>query len=230
MSKDFNSILAKVEAAKSFKPGAKVTHKSDIGTDREGTVYEITVEHGYNKIWLDPHRVCTYEELVLVSPPLSKYQKLANTFDKLEVPIDTKITMTYKDDADVLHYTGEAEATAIEYTTTVDALVAAARSGITFHENLIEDMRDQEHLEDYERGSYDFETYCGDMIAANFYDYYDYIECNTEQYDHKRGNTTVTANLTTTVQDLLASENAVNQLAGWRAEFSTSNGDMSISL
>ena len=64
----------------------------------------------------------------------------------------------------------------------------------------------------------------------NFHDYYDYIECSTEQYDHKRGNTTVTATLTSTVEWLLASEDGVNNLFGWKAEFTTEHGNMTIEL
>ena len=91
-------------------------------------------------------------------------------------------------------------------------------------------MRDQEHLEEYERGDCDFENYCTEMIKENFYDYYDYIECSTEQYDHKRGNTTITATLSTTAGNLISSEDAVSGLSGWKAEFSTSNGNMTIEL
>ena len=68
------------------------------------------------------------------------------------------------------------------------------------------------------------------MIKENFYDYYDYIDCSTEQYDHKRGNTTVTATLTSTVGWLLADENSVNSLTGWKAEFTTDNGNMTIEI
>ena len=46
MSRDYKAVFAKIEAAKPFKEGAKVTHKGDIGTEAEGTVYEITVEQG----------------------------------------------------------------------------------------------------------------------------------------------------------------------------------------
>jgi len=235
MSRDYKAVFAKIEAAKPFKEGAKVTHNGDIGTEAEGTVYEITLEQGVGaRIWLDPYRSgtpCSFEELSLVAAAVSKYQKLVDTFDKLEVEEGTEISLTYEDDADVIHYTGEAEERAINETSTVEALVDAARSGIKFQDDLISDMRDQDHLEDYDRDSLDFENYCREVIAENYYDYYDYIECSTEQYDHKRGNTTVTATLTTTIDDLLAEENAVNGcLTGWKAEFSTSNGMISIEL
>ncbi len=234
MSRDYKAVFAKIEAAKPFKEGAKVTHKGDIGTEAEGTVYEITVEQGVgSRIWLSPYRSgtpCSFEELELVSEAVSRYQKLSDIFDKLGVNPETTVSLTYTDDADVFHFRGDAEETAVAETGTIEALVDAARSGIKFQEDLIEDMRDQDHLEDYERGDFDFESYCTEKIVENFYDYYDYIECSTEQYDHKRGNTTVTATLTSTVGWLLSEENGVNNLSGWKAEFSTDNGNMTIEI
>lgn len=232
MSKDYKAIFAKIKAAEPFKPGAMVTHKDDVGTDDEGKVYEITVEQGVgSKIWLEPYRVCSFEDLVLVSAAVSKYEKLSDTFNKLEVNGETEVSLAYEDSADVLHYQGDADETAIgECIHVVENLVSTARSGIRFQENLIDDMRDQDHLEDYERGDYDFDNYCAGMISENFYDYHDYISCSTEQYDHKRGCTTVTASLTTTVADLLESEYAVNGLDGWRMSFSSPNGNMTIDI
>ena len=234
MSTDWETRMAKIRAAEPFKVGAKVTHNGDVGTEAEGTVYEISVEQGVGaRIWLDPYRSgtpCNFEELTLVSEAVSKHQKLVDTFEKLGVNSETTVSLTYEDDADVFHFRGDAEETAVNETGTIEALVDAARSGIKFQEDLIEDMRDQDHLEDYERDSYDFENYCTQMIKENFYDYYDYIDCSTEQYDHKRGNTTVTATLTSTVGSLMDNENGVNSLTGWKAEFATSNGNMTIEI
>jgi len=230
VTRDYAAVFAHIKAAEPFKVGAKVNHKDDKGTDREGQVYEITVEHGYSKMWLDPYRVCSYEDLILVEAAVSKHQKLTDTFAKLDVEKNATISLMYEDDADVLHYTGDADESAVLETNTVNALVEVSRSGIRFEENLVNDMRDQDHLEEYERGDFDFENYCVEMIKENFYDYHDYIECSTEKYDHKRGNTTVTATLSTTVGELLESESAVDTLGGWKVKFSTDSGNMTIDL
>ena len=230
MARDYTAVFAHIKAAEPFKVGAKVYHKDDKGTDREGQVYEITVEHGYSKMWLDPYRVCSYEDLILVEAAVSKHQKLTSTFSKLGVEKNTLVDLVYEDNVDVLHYTGDADETAVSETSTVSALVQAFRSGIAFEENLIDDMRDQNHLEEYDRGDFNFENYCTEMIKENFCDYHDYIDYSTEQYDHKRGNTTVTAMLSTTVGSLLESESAVNGLSGWKAKFSTDDGNMTIDL
>ena len=96
-------------------------------------------------------------------------------------------------------------------------------------------MRNQDHLEDYERGDFDFENYCTEMIKENFYEYYDFIECSTEQYDHKRGCTTVTATLETTVGDLrnagdIHPESTFETLTGWTASFAANNGNMTVDI
>ncbi|MAI39211.1 hypothetical protein [Alteromonas sp.] len=231
MGKDYKAIFAKIKAAEPFKKGAKVTHKDDVGTDQEGTVYEITLEQGVGaKIWLDPYRTCSFEDLVLVEEAVSTYDKLMDTFNKMELSDNTEVTLTYEDRVDVMHYRGDAEETAAQETCTIETLVSAARSGLKFSTDLIDDMRDQDHLEDYCRGDFDFESYCTEMIKENFYEYDSFVDFSTEQYDHKRGCTTVTASLCTTISDLRECEHSVDCLEGWTAEFFTGNGNMTVEI
>ena len=230
--RDYTAMFAHIKAAEPFKVGAKVKHKDDVGTDKEGQVYEITVEHGYSKMWLDPYRVCSYEDLILVEEAVSTYDKLINTFVKLEVPNDTEVTFTYDEGTDVMHYTGDAEENAVGETSTINRLIEISRCGMTLNEDLIDDMRDQGHLDEYERGSYDFEGYCTETVAENFYDYDDYISTSIEQYDHKRGFCTVTATVTTTVQNIIDSAEPGDDLAvgGWKASFDSPSGSMTIDI
>ena len=236
MSRDYKALFAKIEAAEPFEVGAKVYHNDDVGTDAEGTVYTIAVCQGIgDRIWLNPSRPSgsphSYEKLTMFERAVSSYNKLIETFEKLDLADNVAVNLIYEDNEDVVHYTGEAEETAVNQTTTVEKLVELARSGINFEDDLISDMRDADHLEEYERGSYDFEAYCSDTLSENFYDYDNYIECNTEHYDHKRGNTTVTAKLRTTVQDIKSSENAATYfLDGWKAEFETSIGTVTVEM
>lgn len=230
--RDYAAMFAHMKAAEPFKVGAKVKHKDDAGTDKEGQVYEITVEHGYSKMWLDPYRVCSYEDLILVEGAVSTYDKLVNAFEKLEVPAETQVTFTYGEGTDVMHYTGEAEESAVGETSTINRLVELSRSGMVMNEDLIGDMRDQGHLEEYERGSYDFEGYCTEIVAENFYDYDDYISTSVKQYDHKRGFCTVTATVTTTVQNVIDSGEPGDDFVGtgWTAIFDSPSGSMSIDI
>ena len=224
MSTDFAARMAKIKAAEPFKVGAKVTHNGDVGTEAEGTVYEISVEQGVGaRIWLDPYRSgtpCSFEELSLVSGAVSRKEKLNSSFDKMEVTGDTRVELFYEDGTDVVHYNDTQDETAMEETSVIEGLVDAARSGIKFEEDLIQTLRDWDMLEDYERGSYDFDSYCTEKIKENAYDFCDFIDFSTEQYDHKRGYTTLTARLYTTVDDLRsAKEGQVDALSGWSAKF-----------
>ena len=159
--------------------------------------------------------------------------KLINMLEKMEVDENTEVTLTYKDSVDVFHYTGDAEETAVTETDTVERLVdVIVGTGISFHQNLVEDARDQEHLEDYERGSYSFAEHIQEKICENFYDYYDYIDFETHQYDHKRGRTTVRATLSAAARSLIEHRETgeLNSLIGWSAEFYTSNGNITVDL
>ena len=70
-------------------------------------------------------------------------KKLIDTFEKLGVDTSTEVTLVYKDSVDVMHYTGEAEETAVVETDTVERLVEVmVNTGINFHQNLVEDARD----------------------------------------------------------------------------------------
>ncbi|MBM37852.1 MAG: hypothetical protein CMO97_02150 [Woeseia sp.] len=229
MSTDWETRMAKIRAAEPFKVGAKVTHNGDTGTDAEGTVYEISVEQGVGaRIWLDPYRSgtpCSFEELTLVSLAVSPQEKLINSFNKLEVSNDTEVELIYEDGTDVVHYNDSQDETAMEDTSVIDSLVEAARSGIKFEEDLIQSLRDADMLEDYERDSYDFENHCIEKIKENPYDFCEFIDFSTEQYDHKRGFTTLTATLSTTVEELRnAGEGQFSSFTGWSAKFQTDSG------
>ena len=234
VARNYAAVFAHIKAAEPFKVGAKVNHKDDIGTDREGQVYEITVEHGYSKMWLDPYRVCSYEDLILVEAAVDPQEKLSNSFDKLKVDADTEVKLVISEGTDVVHYNDTADETAMEETTILESLVDAARSGIKFEEDLIQAMRDFDMFEDYDRGDYDFENHCIEKIKENPYDFDDFLEFNTEQYDHKRGFTTLTATLTTTVSELRnAAEGNFSSLQGWKAQFESpqaSNGVIIIDI
>lgn len=224
MSTDWAARMAKIKAAEPFKVGAKVTHNGDVGTEAEGTVYEIAVEQGVGaRIWLDPYRSgtpCSFEELSLVANGVSTQEKLISSFDKLEVPGDARVELVYEDGSDVVHYNDTQDETVMEETNVIDSLVDAARSGIKLEDDLIQTLRDWEMLDDYERDSYDFNNHCVEKIKENPYDFCDFIDFSTEQYDHKRGYTTLTARLYTTVDDLKsASEGQIAALSGWSAKF-----------
>jgi len=91
-------------------------------------------------------------------------------------------------------------------------------------------LRDADLLEDYERGSGNFEEYVADAIRENFYDA-DLIEYSTEKYDHKRGFTTLTARVQAPLSEVLSKETQFTSVfSGWTAEVPTGNGKFSIDI
>ena len=115
----------------------------------------------------------------------------------LNLPEDSLVTLTYEDGTDVFHYNESEIDTAISETTVISEFVSLIsnsrlKASHRWCGNVLEHLRDNHYLEDYERGSYEFEEYLADTITENFYDV-DLIEYSTEKYDHKRGFTTLTA-------------------------------------
>jgi hypothetical protein len=115
----------------------------------------------------------------------------------LKLSDDAMITFTYEEGADVLHYNETEVETAIAETSVISefaSLIANSRLNVQ-HQwcgNILEHLRTNDYLEDYVRGSFEFEDFLVEAITDNFYDV-DLIDHSTEKYDHKRGFTTLTA-------------------------------------
>ena len=115
----------------------------------------------------------------------------------LNLKPDAMINLKYEEGADVFHYNETEVETALSETTVVSEFASLiAQSGLDvrtrWQGNVLEHLRSEDYLEDYERGSFEFEDYLADTITENFYDV-ELIEYSTEKYDHKRGFTTLTA-------------------------------------
>ena len=92
----------------------------------------------------------------------------------------------------------------------------------------IEELRDEGYLDDYERGSYEFEDYVAGAIAENWYEL-GLLEVDTKHYDHKRGYTSVKAELEITLGELLAADKESPYLfSGWEVEVQTPMGTLKV--
>tara|TARA_Y100001972_G_C7616955_1_gene309397 strand:- start:221 stop:697 length:477 start_codon:yes stop_codon:yes gene_type:complete len=145
----------------------------------------------------------------------------------LNLPEDSLVTLTYEDGTDVFHYNESEIDTAISETTVISEFVSLIsnsrlKASHRWCGNVLEHLRDNHYLEDYERGSYEFEEYLADTITENFYDV-DLIEYSTEKYDHKRGFTTLTAEVQIPMAILLKEKPF---LAGWKLSVETENGTL----
>jgi len=88
--------------------------------------------------------------------------------------------------------------------------------------NIIEHLRAEDYLDDYERGSDSFAEYIAETLSENFYDV-ELIDHSTEKYDHKRGFCTLTAQ----VEIPFANFVEVNPfIAGWTVSVETDNGTL----
>jgi len=106
----------------------------------------------------------------------------------LGLPEDTVITFKYEEGADVFHYNETEVETAMSETSVISefaSLIANSRLQATHRwcGNILQHLRDNDYLDDYERGSFAFEEYLAETLSENFYDV-DLIEHSTEKYDH----------------------------------------------
>lgn len=148
----------------------------------------------------------------------------------LNLDNDAIVTLTLEEGADVFHYNETEIETALSETSVVSQfaeLIATpkfdARDGWA-GDSILQNLREQDLLDDYERGEFTFADYLTEAINDNFYDV-ELIDYSTEKYDHKRGFTTLTATVKATVGNILES---APSLAGWNVSVETENGVLTI--
>ena len=145
----------------------------------------------------------------------------------LNLPEDAMVTLTFREGTDVfVHNESEVE-DAMNETSVINefaALIAHSKLDARnrWSGNVLEHLRAQDFLDDYERGSFGFEEYLAETLSENFYDT-DLIEYSTEKYDHKRGFTTLTAQVDVPVSNFVE----VNPfVTGWQVSVETDNGTL----
>jgi hypothetical protein len=147
----------------------------------------------------------------------------------LNLPEDTIITLTREEGADVFVHNDTAVEDAINETSVISdfaSLIANTKLDArnNWCGNVIQRLRSEQYLDDYERGSFGFEDYLVETLTENFYDT-ELIEYSTEQYDHKRGFTTLTATVEVPLSNLVEVDPTLD---GWTV--SVTNDDMNISF
>ncbi len=147
--------------------------------------------------------------------------------ESLNLTQDTTIHLRYEEGTDVFHYNETEIDTALSETSVVSEFVSLiAQPGLDvrtrWQGNVLEHLRNEDYLEDYERGSFEFEEYLTDTINENFYDV-ELIEYSTEKYDHKRGFTTLTAEVEIPYDNFMKIKPFVG---GWSVSVETDNGTL----
>tara|TARA_R100000030_G_scaffold94199_1_gene80866 strand:- start:59 stop:526 length:468 start_codon:yes stop_codon:yes gene_type:complete len=153
---------------------------------------------------------------------MSLYKKIK----ALGVEDDTMVNFSYEDGCDVFHFNETHIETAMSETGFAYTLAEAITSGVLYDNGneILEEMRTADLLEEYERGDEAFTDFVSEVIEENYWEY-DWLEFSTEKYDHKRGHTTVSAEFDVRLGDL---KDYSAPLSGWTTSVQTPNGYLTV--
>ena len=158
-----------------------------------------------------------------------RIMSIFETLASMSLPIDTIVNLSCNEGTGVFVHNETEVETAISNTDVVSTLSELISTpGLTvstqYGTNVLESLRNEGLLENYERGSFSFSGYLTKTITDNFYDI-DLIEYNTEKYDHKRGFTTLSANVQVSLAEMLNTRPA---LCGWDVTVKTAAGILTL--
>lgn len=157
-----------------------------------------------------------------------------NNLREMNLDPSTQVKLSYSDGIDVVHCHGTHVEEAVEQTDVVERVAEVITTpGVKiegeYGGNPLDSLRDSMLLEDYPRDYSGFTDFVADVMRENFYDI-ECIEHHTEQYDYKRGFTTLTANFKTTIGELLNNNISHFTFAGWEASVKTPAGNLSFTV
>lgn len=152
---------------------------------------------------------------------------IVKKLQSLNLSDDALVTLTYEEGTDVFVHNETEVEDAMNETSVINefaALIAQSKLDARnrWSGNILEHLRAEDYLEDYERGSYAFEDYLTETLSENFYDT-ELIEYSTEKYDHKRGFTTLTAQVEVPLSNFVEVDPFVT---GWTVSVETDNGTL----
>ena len=138
---------------------------------------------------------------------------------------ETQVTFEWEEGCDVFHYNETHVETALGETGAAAVLAEAITDGVFYEKgnSILEEMREDGLLEDYERGDGYFTDFVAEVIGDSFYDY-DWIEQSTQRFDHKRGWTDLSLSLSIPLGDLKDTEH--NPLPSWDCQVRDGNGNL----
>ena len=150
------------------------------------------------------------------------------TLTSMNLPGDTVVNLSYSEGTDVFVHNETEVETALEQTSVVNSfseLIATPGFFVTtqYGGNVMESLREEGLLEEYDREGW-FAEYLSETISNNFYDI-DLIDCSTEKYDHKRGFTTLSAEVQCTLENMLETRPT---LYGWDVTIRTAAGSLTL--
>ena len=152
-----------------------------------------------------------------------KMAKVSEKLKSLNLAENAPVKLKFSDGAQVFHYTGDYLDGVLNETGVLSELShVICYDGIRKSNSVLNQMRQNGVLDDYERGSFTFDDYVYDLLKE---DWQDYVEETLEQWDFKRG----MCNLSTEVEvplNLLAEAESYGFIlgGGWQVYVQTDAG------
>ena len=153
---------------------------------------------------------------------MSLYEKIK----ALGVEDNVSVNFSYEDGADVFHFNETHIETAMGETGFAYTLAEAITSGVLYENGneILDEMREEGLLDDYERGEEAFTDFVSEVIESEHWNF-GWIEHSTEKHDHKRGFTSLSAEFDIPLADLKSDP---MPLIGWTASVRTPNGQLTV--
>ena len=152
------------------------------------------------------------------------FQSFYDKIRALGATDETEVTFEWEEGCDVFHYNETHVETAMGETGAAYALAEAITEGVFYEKGnpILEEMRADGLLDEYDRGDESFTDFVAEVIDSGFYDY-GWIEQSTQRFDHKRGWTNLTMELSIALGEL--NEQRYNPLPGWTCQVRDGNGN-----
>ena len=140
---------------------------------------------------------------------------------------ETSVSFSWEEGCDVFHYNETHVETALGETGAAAVLAEAITEGVFYEKgnSVLEEMRDDGLLEDYERGDESFTEFVAEVIGESFYDY-DWIEQSTQRFDHKRGWTDLSMELSAPLGHFKEEFYNMNPLPNWTCQVRDGKGNL----
>ena len=169
---------------------------------------------------------------------------ITNTLRELNVADDAYVTLSYTEGAEVWHINESHVEESVAETGTASILARLLASGVAVSStystdgDILDEMRSNGLLDDYERGEEYFEDYVTEKLQETIYDGEYSIEYSTEQYDYKRGRCDISTEVQVRAGDLYAAAAATSGrfqfftpdsfVSGFNVSVETKNGTLTL--
>ena len=140
---------------------------------------------------------------------------------------ETNVSFSWEEGCDVFHYNETHIETAMENTNAAYELAEAITQTVFYEKGnpILDEMREDGLLDEYERGDEAFTEFVAGVIGEGFYDY-DWIEQSTQRFDHKRGWTDLSMELSAPLGHFKEEFYNSNPLPSWTCQVRDGKGNL----